>query len=111
MLIKSTMISVIKKLLGIKSVNIAELIKHGATIIDVRSKSEFISGHVKNSINIPLDEINSNIENLKSYKHIITCCASGTRSGIAKMTLKSKGIVNVSNGGSWQKVNIFLNQQ
>jgi phage shock protein E len=103
------MISIIKKLLGIKSIDLAVLIKNGTIVIDVRSPSEFESGHVKGAINIPVEQIGSQVEKLKKYSHIITCCRSGTRSGMAKMTLNAKGLNNVTNGGTWQNVNSFLN--
>ena len=85
--------------------DLSELIKNEATIIDVRSKAEFAIGHAKGSINIPLEQIGSSTEKLKSYNKIITCCRSGNRSGMAKRTLESKGFKNVTNGGSWQNVN------
>jgi rhodanese-related sulfurtransferase len=34
----------------------SELVKQGAIILDVRSKGEFVGGHIKGSINIPLDQ-------------------------------------------------------
>ena len=43
----------------------SELIKNGAVIIDVRSKGEYASGHIKGSLNIPLDSIQGNIEQIK----------------------------------------------
>ena len=99
------MISALKKLFGITTVDLSELIKNGAIIIDVRSKGEFATGHVKGSINIPLEQIGASTEKLKSYNQIITCCRSGNRSGMAKRTLESKGFKNITNGGSWQNVN------
>ena len=52
------MINTIKKLFGIGSqVNYAELVQQGALILDVRSKGEYAGGHIKGSINIPLQEI------------------------------------------------------
>lgn len=99
------MLSTLKKIFGSTSVDLSELINNGAVIIDVRSKDEFAAGHVKNSINIPLEQIGAQSEKLKKHPHIIVCCRSGTRSGMAKRTLESKGLTNVTNGGSWQVVN------
>lgn len=99
------MISALKKLFGITTVDLPELIKNGATIIDVRSRGEFDSGHVKGSINIPLEQIPGSIEKLKKYGQIIVCCRSGNRSGQAQRVLESKGFKNITNGGSWQNVN------
>lgn len=99
------MLSLLKKLFSSNSVDLSQIIKDGATIIDVRSKAEFATGHVKGSINIPLEQIASSVEKLKAYNHIVVCCRSGNRSGAAKRTLESKGLKNVTNGGSWQNVN------
>ena len=101
------MLSIFKKLFSSNSVDISQLIKDGAVIIDVRSKAEFATGHVNGSINIPLEQISLNADKLKKYNHIITCCRSGNRSGMAKRTLESLGIKNVTNGGSWQNVNQY----
>ena len=101
------MLSLLKKLFKSTEVDLSQLIKDGAIIIDVRSKTEFASGHVKGSINIPLEQIATSVDKLKSYGHIITCCRSGNRSGMAMRTLKSKGLKNVTNGGSWQNVNQY----
>jgi len=79
----------------------AELVKNGAIIVDVRTKGEFQGGHIKGSINIPLDTINSKIEELKKKnKIVITCCRSGNRSGMAKSILERNGI-ECYNGGAW----------
>lgn len=99
------MLSFIKNLF--KSPDLAQLIKEGAVIVDVRSKAEYSTGHVKGSINIPLEQVGASVDKLKSHKHIITCCRSGTRSGMAKRTLQAKGLQNVVNGGSWQNVNNY----
>lgn len=83
------------------SVNFQELVKNGAIIVDVRTPGEFNSGHIKGSINIPLDQINSKTAELKKKnKVVITCCRSGNRSGMAESALKSAGIESY-NGGPW----------
>jgi phage shock protein E len=84
-----------------KSRSIDELLKDGAVIVDVRSKGEYASGHLKKSINIPLDSLKSNLGKLKKDKPVITCCASGMRSGSARGILKSNGFTEVVNGGGW----------
>ena len=81
------------------------LVKEGALIIDVRSPAEFAGGHIKGSINIPLDEMQRHIANLKSKnKKIITCCGSGVRSSAAKKVLSEHGLI-VLNGGAWNALN------
>jgi rhodanese-related sulfurtransferase len=99
------MLQAIKNLLGLgPKVDFSELIKNGAVIIDVRSKGEYQSGHIKGSQNIPLDTLAANIAKLKKDKAIITCCASGMRSASAKGILKSKGFTEVYNGGGWMSL-------
>ncbi|MBI2259368.1 MAG: rhodanese-like domain-containing protein [Flavobacteriia bacterium] len=87
-----------------KKIDVQEWITEGALIVDVRSKGEYQGGHVKGSINIPLDQLKSNLKKLDKSKAIITCCASGMRSGSAKMILKSNGYEKVHNGGSWHSL-------
>lgn len=78
-----------------------QLIKNGALIVDVRSKDEFNGGHIRNSINIPVDRIESEVQNLKrKNKAIITCCRSGARSAMAQSILTKAGIESY-NGGPW----------
>ncbi|MGG7033658.1 MAG: rhodanese-like domain-containing protein [Flavobacterium sp.] len=89
---------------GNKTEKIKEFIEKGAVIIDVRSPGEFTSGHIKNSKNIPLNIIESKIEEIKKMnKPVITCCLSGMRSSQATSILKRNGI-EVMNGGGWQSL-------
>ena len=101
------MIAKLKELLGIKPApNYKELLQEGGIIIDVRTKAEFSSGHIKGSKNIPLQTLAANLNKLKNKdKPVITCCASGMRSASAKSMLKSNGFSNVYNGGSWARLN------
>ena len=94
--------SFFKKLFGIgPKVDFKDLVKNGGQIIDVRTKQEYQGGHIKGSINIPLNELSSKMSKLKKDKPVITCCASGMRSASAKSTLKASGFVDVHNGGGW----------
>jgi rhodanese-related sulfurtransferase len=75
------------------------------TVVDVRTRAEYSGGHVNGSVNIPLQEITSHIEEIKAMEQpIIFCCASGGRSGQATQYFKSLG-VKCENGGSWLDVN------
>ena len=97
------MLQAIKNLLGMgPKTDYSELIKQGAIVLDVRSKNEFSGGHIKNFINIPVDQLNNNLSKLKDKdKCIICCCASGMRSGAAKKILESRGYKAIYNGGGW----------
>jgi phage shock protein E len=100
------MLSLLKNMFSaVPQVDYAALVKNGALIIDVRTPGEFNSGHIKGSINIPLDDIRNKTEELKKKnKVIITCCRSGNRSGMAKSMLESAGI-ECHNGGAWNVLN------
>ena len=91
------------KLFGGPSVDLKELVKQGAQIIDVRTPGEFQGGHIKGSVNIPLQTLDKNMGKIRKDKPVITCCASGMRSGSAKSILKSKGY-EVHNGGGWMSL-------
>lgn len=101
------MIDKIKQFLGITPPpDYGQLIKEGGVILDVRTKDEFAGGHIKGSKNIPLQALGANLNKMKDkHKPVVTCCASGMRSGSAKRLLKSKGYTNVHNGGSWSSLN------
>lgn len=89
---------------GNKSKQIAEFIERDAVIIDVRTYEEFAAGHIKNSKNIPLQIIESKINDIITLnKPIIVCCRSGMRSGQANSILKRNGIESM-NGGGWQSL-------
>lgn len=64
-------------------------------VMDVRKESEYLSEHVIDAENAPLDDINNHLatftSNDKNYVH----CAGGYRSMIANSILKSRGIHNV----------------
>ncbi len=92
--------------------NIQELlIAPDTVVVDVRTEAEFAGGHVKNSVNIPLQQIPAKVEELRALKGaIILCCASGNRSGQAERYLQSMGFNNVHNGGGWLDVNYYKTQ-
>lgn len=99
------MLETIKNLMGFgANVDFAELVKNGAQIIDVRTPSEFQSGHIRGSVNIPLQSLSREISRIKKDKPVITCCASGMRSSSAKSLLQSEGYTEVYNGGGWMSL-------
>jgi phage shock protein E len=91
-------------LFGNQQKNITDFQSRGAIILDVRTKGEFQQGAIKGSKNIPLQNISSKINEIKKLnKPVITCCASGMRSGSAASILKSNGI-EATNGGGWMSL-------
>ena len=104
------MLQLLKNLFGIgPKVDYKELMQNGAQIIDVRTKEEYQQGHIKGSINIPLNNLSSQYSKLKKDKPVITCCASGMRSAQGKNILKSNGFSQVHNGGGWMSLQNNIN--
>ncbi len=84
---------------------IKEALRRSAVVIDVRTPHEYDQGRVPGSINIPVDRIAAGVERIKAMnKPVVLCCASGMRSATAKEILKSAGLEEVYNGGSWESV-------
>lgn len=83
---------------------IPEILKEGAQIIDVRTPSEFASGHASNSRNIPLGELAAAAGSLDPQHWVVVCCASGARSGVATRMLRRRGFRRVLNAGSWRNL-------
>ncbi|MDX2173849.1 MAG: rhodanese-like domain-containing protein [Bacteroidota bacterium] len=75
-------------------------------IVDVRTVEEWEQdGHANCSVNYPLDQFSSKIDELKKYDKIILVCRSGNRAGIAKGQLLNAGYTKeVENLGAWQNV-------
>jgi phage shock protein E len=95
------MINLIEKIFRGNKTDFKTLVQNGAVIIDVRSDAEFRSGHIKDAVNIPVEQVKNKIHDLKKMnKPVITCCKSGFRSGTAASVLASAG-VEVYNGGAW----------
>jgi phage shock protein E len=96
------MLNAIMNLFRRDKTDFAKLVKDGAVILDVRSPSEFQSGHVKGAVNVPVDQLKRHLNQFPDkQKPLITCCASGMRSAAAAETLRAAGYQNVYNGGGW----------
>lgn len=76
----------------IKNIYIEDLtIDDKNLIVDVRTKKEYETGNIKNSIHIPLNDLRANLEKLDKNKKIIVYCHSGLRSYIACRILSQNG--------------------
>lgn len=87
--------------------NIKIALNAGALIVDVRSSTEYASGHVTGSINMPLPTLQSGLKKLKNASSVVLCCRSGARAASAQSILSSQGIQSI-NAGSWQNVESAL---
>ena len=83
-------------------------------LVDVRTVEEFREGHIKESINIPLDQLTQRIERVVSNKKttIFVVCRSGNRSAQASDVLVSLGyqsIVDIGSVFSWPQPLVTAN--
>lgn len=83
----------------IESIDAAELArrmeKEELTVLDVRKKSEYISEHLVNAENAPLDNINESMLQLDKNKTTYIHCAGGYRSMIFNSILRARGYDNL----------------
>jgi rhodanese-related sulfurtransferase len=76
----------------------------GSHLIDVRSPSEFAAGHIPGAMNIPMDQIESRLEDLSTTKPIVLICQMGKRARMAAALLEPcKLEISILEGGtrSW----------
>ena len=105
------MFNILQSLFGPKdNTALKNAIKNGAILIDVRTPSEFASGSVKGAKNIPLDRLQTQLNQFKKEDTIVVFCRSGNRSGMAKNLFNQSGYQNVINGGTWTNVNAVVNE-
>ncbi|MEZ5173365.1 MAG: MBL fold metallo-hydrolase [Bacteroidia bacterium] len=75
---------------------LAEVVKNkSAEIVDVRKNSEYVSEHIPDAINAPLDFINDSMMKLSKDKTYYVHCAGGYRSMIFASILKARGYDNL----------------
>jgi glyoxylase-like metal-dependent hydrolase (beta-lactamase superfamily II)/rhodanese-related sulfurtransferase len=76
-------------------------------VADVRRPAEFADGHVKDAVNLPLNEMNdtAQLAQFEEHQNIYVHCAGGYRSVIAASLLKRQGIHNLRNVlGGWSAI-------
>lgn len=70
-----------------------------ATILDVRSAKEYSEGHLENSLNIPLSQLEERIDEIPKVvsksEQLVVHCAGGYRSSIAVSLLHKHGFENL----------------
>ncbi len=75
------------------------------TVIDIRTESEWESGHIQSSLNIPLNSLPSRLNEIPANGTLIVHCQGGYRSMIAASLLQKSGLKKIHNlkGGydSW----------
>lgn len=88
-----------------------------ALIIDIRSESDYKTGHIKGAKNAPLKDFSSNIKKYSEYKSrpVLVYCNSGNTALRAIKTLKKEGFEKINNleGGiaAWKEANMPLTKK
>ena len=83
-------------------------------VLDVRSPSEYKSGHVPGAINVPHKTIKENLSLLNKHKDkdILIYCRSGRRAGFAESALSELGFDNLyhlkGDMNGWQEANMKI---
>ena len=91
---------------------ILEREKEGALMVDVRRDDEWVSGHVKGAVHIPVDDLPGRIDELPKDKKLLFICAAGVRSGLgcemaAAMGYSAESLYNVEDGTpTWIEKNL-----
>jgi len=98
---------------GVKRLDAVEYLKMRGSeyvLIDVRSASEWATGHATNALHIPLGEITTRMREIPENKPVVVVCASGNRSSMAATALAKNGfspVFNFSGGmGAWRSVGL-----
>lgn len=83
-----------------------DLKREKITLVDVRIPEQYEKSPVKGAINIPLKEIENNIDFFKKQKKVVLFCNSGRQATEAYEILKRKGVnmKNIHNLMTWENV-------
>jgi glyoxylase-like metal-dependent hydrolase (beta-lactamase superfamily II)/rhodanese-related sulfurtransferase len=83
----------------LSSEEVHQKIKGGSpvTLVDVRAKREYMTGHIEGTINIPFPDLRKRYHELDPKIPIIVICNTGHRSSLGASILKQYGFKDVSN--------------
>lgn len=94
------------KLPSVKPAQAQEMLRAGATLLDVRENSEWNAGHAPGAVHVPVSNVGTQApKRLPKGRPVIVTCRSGSRSRGATRILREKGIeaYNLSGGMSaWE---------
>ena len=71
-------------------------------LLDVRTSQEFASGHIAASLNIPVDDLRSRLDELPRDRKIATYCQVGQRGYLATRILLQAGYSAMNVGGGYK---------
>jgi len=82
-----------------------------ATLLDVRTPTEYASGHLKGFRNIPVDELRERLDEIETGKPVYVICQSGLRSYIASRILEGKGYETYNFSGGFRFYDTVVNDR
>ena len=79
--------------------SLIDLFNKDLIILDVREPKDFNNGHLLNAINIPIEDIDKRMDELRNYKSkdIIVYCNTGRKSAEVAEKLVEHGFTDVTN--------------
>lgn len=87
-----------KKYQTLNQIEVKELlVQENTVLLDVRTEDEYWEESVRDSLNIPLHELEERAVELDKNKTYITFCRSGVRSKTAALILLEEGFTKVFN--------------
>lgn len=81
------------------------LVEQGATLVDVRERNEWRTGHAPRAVHIPLSQVPEQARRISTQRPVVVMCATGSRSRIAAGQLRKAGYRATSLSGgimAWQ---------
>ncbi len=91
------MFSIFNPVKSVSTEELAEALQSNSKLLDVRTPREYRSGHIRKSINLPLNKV---FDYKDDAKPVYIICQSGIRSRKATKLLRKKGVeaINVRGG-------------
>jgi phage shock protein E len=81
-----------------------QLVQSGAVLVDVRTPSEYSSGHIEGARNVPIQELGQRLSEFESKtRPLVVYCRSGNRSRTAARILKEAGFTEVHDLGAMSR--------
>jgi hydroxyacylglutathione hydrolase len=82
---------------SVPAAELTRLAADGATVLDVRNRSEWEEGHVPGARLVPLPELAARMSELRGLGPIAVHCQGGSRSAVAASMLRASGFADVTN--------------
>lgn len=101
--------------MNIQTLDLKRRLEAGETIqiIDVRSPGEYAAGHIPFAVNMPLEQVDSRLDDLREHTPVVLVCQSGRRAQMCAQQIKHhRDDLLLLEGGTdaWEEVGLPLVQ-